>query len=103
MNKKDYIREKIYQHMRFFELTISNELLDDMLNSSSFAFRLLYDEYYHVNNYQLLNPKDLVYKEGKYNNVWSIDGGVRFQWFPREILSIDIKDFREERIGSILD
>jgi hypothetical protein len=104
MNKKDYIREKIYEHMRDHDLTISNELLDDMLNSGSFAFRLLYDEYHNINEYQLLNPNDLVYQEREYyNDIWSIDGGVRFQWFPREVLSIDIKDFREERIGSILD
>lgn len=100
MNKKDYIRKKINEHMSDHDLTISNELLDDMLNSGSFAFRLLYDMYYHVDEYQLLNPNDLVYKEGKYN-VWSIDGGVRFQWFPREILSINLDEYRENVLESL--
>ena len=63
MNKEDYIRKKIYEHMQDHDLTISNELLDDMLKSGSFAFRLLYDEYHHINEYQLLNPNDLVYQE----------------------------------------
>jgi hypothetical protein len=87
--------------MRDHDLTISNELLDDMLNSGSFAFRLLYDEYYNINEYQLLNPNDLVYKEGKYNDIWSIDGGVRFQWFPREILSINLDEYRQNVLESL--
>ena len=101
MNKKDYIRKKIYDHLKKYDLTISNELLDDMLNSGSFAFRLLYDEYHNINEYQLLNPNDLVYKKREYNDLWSIDGGVRFQWFPREVLSINIDEYREIVLRSL--
>jgi hypothetical protein len=101
MNKEDYIRKKIYEHMQDHDLTISNKLLDDMLKSGSFAFRLLYDHYHHVNEYQLLNPNDLVYKKREYNDLWSIDGGVRFQWFPREILSIDLDEYREIVLRSL--
>ena len=102
MNREDYIRKKIYEHMQDHDLTISNELLDDMLKSGSFAFRLLYDEYHQINEYQLLNPNDLVYQEREYyNDIWSIDGGVRFQWFPREILSINLDEYRENVLRSL--
>ena len=102
MNREDYIRKKINEHMQDHDLTISNELLDDMLKSGSFAFRLLYDFYNHINEYQLLNPNDLVYQVRKdYYGVWSIDGGVRFQWFPREILSINIDEYRENVLRSL--
>ena len=102
MNREDYIRKKIYEHMQDHYLTISNELLDDMSKSGSFAFKLVYDEYDHINEYQLLNPNDLVYKEEQvYYGVWSIDGGVRFQWFQREILSINIDEYRENVLRSL--
>lgn len=101
MNKEDYIRKKIYEHMQDHDLTISNELLDDMLKSGSFAFRLLYNEYQHVNEYQLLNPNDLVYLNREFGDLWSIDGGLRFQWFPREVLNIDIEEYRENVLRSL--
>jgi hypothetical protein len=101
MNKEDYIRKKIYEHMLDHDLTISNELLDDMLKSGSFAFRLLYNEYQHVNEYQLLNPNDLVYLNREFGDLWSIDGGSRFQWFPREVLNIDIEEYRENVLRSL--
>ena len=101
MNKEDYIRKKIYEHMLDHDLTISNELLDDMLKSGSFSFRLLYNEYHQVYQYQLLNPNDLVYKENECDYLWSIDGGKRFQWSTREVLSIDIEEYRENVLRSL--
>lgn len=111
MSKEEYIRQKIYDHIEKYNLSISSQLLNDMSMSGSFAFRVLYNETQKITMYNFLNPNNLVFRNGEYDEnglillspIWSIDGGERFQWSEREIISIDLGEYRNKVIEELLD
>lgn len=91
---RDYIQTNIENGIFAFQIIYSLKLSDSSLPLFVFVVTL-------VKN---LNYNKLLFSKGhELSDMWSYDGGVRFQWSDRETLVFDPSIIRNIKLNQILN
>ncbi len=109
MNYQSEINSQVISHLIKYGLYVgvTKELPKQIANSvlsGNYAFQLIYDDTYQVIEWKALDRNlvcsimDITLTE----NIFSYDGGKRFQWSERETLLIDMRVIREYKLNNIL-
>lgn len=101
MNIKDTIRCEIINHLLKYNLVCKPELIESMVETNKYAFQIIYNEK-EVIRFKPLNHKDVRIEKNEFNTLYSYDGGVRFQWFEKETILIDISEIRDVKLNKLL-
>jgi hypothetical protein len=104
---KNYIKEVIDNHQKEFgvDFDIVRDAIEEEVNNGVYAFQIIYN-----NNSQVELIKNLDYRlciqtnyfRNKTQEMWSYDGGKRFQWISMETLFFDPSVIRNIKIEEII-
>ena len=102
--------ELIKRYMWAHDLDI-DDIADEIIKGGNYAFRVIYsdvakgDPYIKNHTFKLETFKSIDWRLVKRhpidNGLFSIDGGVRYQWSYYEILFIDPSTVRDIKIGEL--
>lgn len=114
MTVKDYIYDVIRNHCSNYHIWISKpdveRIYDNVINNQVYAFQIIYNDCqvhtvgsrvirYIFKEHKNLNHKLLVYEEDR--EMWSYDGGKRFQWSGAETLIFDLSFIRSQKLDEL--
>lgn len=106
------IKRQVELHLSMWRILSTDdqiiEIVESVISGNS-AFQLIYTTHeinpgvYSLIEFKTLKREDVKLEIGKYgNNLFSYDGGKRFQWKEDETLLIDIDIIRELKLNQIL-
>lgn len=108
------IKRQVNLHLSMWSILATDEQVNDIIESvinGNSAFQLIYTDrkidnrlrLYSLFEFKVLKREDIKLEIGKYgNNLFSYDGGKRFQWREEETLLIDIDKIRDLKLNQIL-
>jgi hypothetical protein len=110
----NYIESVIDKHQKefgvYFNRTTRTEI-ERYVNKATYAFQLIYTSGGGSGNlvneikfldHNLCVHEDILGSPGRVGNMWSYDGGQRYQWSEMETLIFDPSVIRNIKIESIL-
>jgi hypothetical protein len=110
----NYIESVIDNHQKEFALYFTRTTrfeIERYINKGTYAFQLIYTSGGGpgnlVNEIKFLDHKlcvheDILGSPGRVGNMWSYDGGQRYQWSEMETLVFDPSIIRNIKLESIL-
>ena len=115
MTIKNYINETIDNHQKEFGLYFNNnarEIIHESINKGIFAFQLIYtsgggsgtlvNEIIFL-DHNLCVHEDILGSPGRVGNMWSYDGGQRYQWSEMETLIFYPSVIRNIKLEDVLN
>ena len=114
MTIKDYIHGFVRDHFAKYHIWISKpdveRIYDNVINNQVYAFQIIYNdcpvqkigsrviryvfkEHKNLDHKLLVNDEDL--------EMWSYDGGKRFQWSEAETLAFDLSFIRNQKLDEL--
>jgi len=114
MTVKNYIKEVIDSHEKEFGLYFSRTTrieIESYVNKATYAFQLIYTSGGGAGNlvnqikfldYNLCIHEDILGSPGRVGNMWSYDGGQRYQWSEMETLVFDPSVIRNIKLEEII-
>jgi hypothetical protein len=105
----DFVKSKILKHGKKWGLDFSDKQLNeivDCVKEGVYAFQLIYNENHEVILVEALDWTKVIQNRSSDRhwgqNLWSYDGGNRFQYSLIETLKLDIQKLRELKLNQIL-
>ncbi len=96
------IEKQLQEHLVKWDISIStyqlNLIIDDVVNNKCSSFNLIYDGNSKLVFYKKIERSNILFN----GNLYSYDGGNRFQWSEKETLLIDISLIRNLKIDKII-
>jgi hypothetical protein len=116
MTIKSYISETIDNHENkwrlFFNSEMCNAIHDGVINKGIYAFQIIYSVVDAFDNsveeikpldHKLCIHEDILGSPGRVGNMWSYDGGQRYQWSEMETLVFDSSLIRNIKLNKLLN
>jgi len=111
MTIKNYIKETIDKHEKEFGLYFnraSREVIHEAITKGIYAFNVIYklgNLVYEIKplDHKLCVHEDILGSPGRVGNMWSYDGGQRYQWSEMETLIFDPSVIRNIKLEKVLN
>jgi len=104
----EVVKSELDLHKVRYGLSFSDKVTDEIISyvkRGVYAFQLIYDE---KNEVTLVKPLDwtkvasaLPQNLDFSSNLWSYDGGIKFQYSSRETLKLDIQKIRDLKLKDL--